>query len=109
MIKEEALSQLTGQNFKLLDQFIYSTYRNIDADYLSKALGDEFRVRIAKAALLGFNTRSEQEESFVVPPAITPFEYWQFFRKERTESEIALLPISVKNKDFLAEAGKPTD
>src|SRR5207247_844688 len=39
----------------------------------------------------------------------TPFEYWQFFRKERTESEIALLSIPVKTKDFLASAGKPTE
>lgn len=106
MIKAEALGQLTRQGFKLLDDGMYRTYRNITPEIMTKALGDEFRVRIAKAAMLGFNTRPE--DAFL-PPAVTPLEYWQFFRKERTESEIALLPISVKNKDFLTEAGTPTE
>jgi hypothetical protein len=109
MIKQEALDQLTAQSFFDLDQMFFGQYKNIDHEYLSQALGNEFRVRLAKAAFLGYNQRPDSEESFVVPPAVTPYESWQFFRTQRTESEIALLPISVKSKDFLAEAGKPTD
>ena len=38
-----------------------------------------------------------------------PRDVRKWTRKSRTESEIALLPIPAKNKDFLAAAGKPTE
>lgn len=109
MIRQEALGQLTGEGLNSLERMIENTYRNLDKETLAKSVGDEFRVRIAKAAMLGFNTRPDPEESYVVPSPVTPFECWQFFRAARAESEIALLPISVKHKDFLTEAGTPTD
>lgn len=109
MINEEALGQLGAQGFKVLDQYIFSTYRNITPEILSQALGNEFRVRIAKAALLGYNARPDPEQSYAVLPPVTPFEYYQYFRNARTESEVALLPIPVKSKDFLAAAGQPNE
>jgi hypothetical protein len=72
---------------------------------LRTALADEFRVRIAKTALLG----NDQRFSGYPTTWATPYEFWQFYKENRTESTLAVLPIPVRNKDFLAQVGQPSE
>src|SRR5262249_5255465 len=70
--------------------------RNASQELLT-ALGDEFRVRLARAALTGYDP-----EGFTRPPAmITPAEQWDYYRKNRTAVDVTMLPIRVE--PFLAQ------
>lgn len=105
LINQEALGQMSQPAFREVDKAFSFQYRSVPREFLVKALADEFRVRLAKAALLGYDMRPDVG----VPPAVTPYEYWSFFRENRTENIVELLPIPVRNADFLAKAGKPTE
>jgi hypothetical protein len=80
-------------------------FRNFTPDSFRTALADEFRVRIAKTALMG-DDRSDPTSAVTWA---TPYEFWQFYKENRTENEIAALPIPVRNKDFLAQVGQPSE
>jgi hypothetical protein len=65
-----------------------------------KALGDEFRVQLAKETLLNY----EPENPFMgqsssplkqVPAPVTPYEFWKYFEKERTAVDVALVKVPV--------------
>lgn len=56
---------------------------------LVQALGEEFRVRLAQAALTGYDS-----SGFIrVPAPVTPDELWDYYRKNRTEVNVKLLPV----------------
>src|SRR5260370_20714269 len=57
------------------------------------ALGDEFRVRMAQAALVGYNPSGHVGQ---VPASITPYEFWEYYRTNRTELSLKLLPVPVQ-------------
>ena len=80
-------------------------YGGVSDDLLMAALTDEFRVRLAQEAILG----SELQFYDQVRTGLTPYEFWQFYQKQRTESIMALLPIPVDNPDFLKQVGEPTE
>jgi hypothetical protein len=65
---------------------------------LLRALGDEFRVRMAQAALVGYDPGGHLGQ---VPSLITPYEFWEDYRWNRTELSLKLLPIPVQK--FLAD------
>ncbi len=70
------------------------------------ALGDEFRVRMAQAALVGYNPSGHIGQ---VPASITPYEFWEYYRTNRTELSLKLLPVPVQKfipevKDKASEA-----
>jgi hypothetical protein len=65
---------------------------------LVAALGDEFRVRLAQAALVGYDPGGHIDQ---VPTSITPYEFWDYYQKNRTELSLKLLPIPVQK--FIAE------
>lgn len=77
--------------------------RDFSPEMFRAALADEFRVRIAKTALMGdrgYDPRTTWA---------TPYEFWQYYKENRTENEVAVLPIPVRNKEFLAQVGQPTE
>src|SRR5439155_1927148 len=55
------------------------------------ALGDEFRARLAQAALVGYDPNGMTR----VPAPVTPYELWQYYARERTEVSVKMLPIPV--------------
>ena len=73
---------------------------------LRSYLKDEFRVRLAQEALLGAPP-SGADAGLQVP--VTPYEFWKFYRDERTESQIVLLPIRVDSPEFLNKVGQPSE
>jgi hypothetical protein len=81
-------------------------FPNLTRDSLHSALADEFRVRLAQEALLG------QESGSLAPvqqDAVTPYEFWKFYRQNRTESDIVLASIPVDQPAFLNKVGPPTE
>jgi hypothetical protein len=115
----KALNRLIGAgdefppNGSLLDntyasQWIRQTYKHqenyIDplVKELTDALADEFRVQTAQASMVG--QPSGGPSSFFVPTGIyqptqtvTPDEFLQYVRKQRTSLKLAVLDVPVKN------------
>jgi hypothetical protein len=71
---------------------------------LVEALTDEFRVALAKEAILGkgdgaraHRDLGEPEEVHQVPTIVTPDEFLKFYRDQRTSLNVALLPVPVSH------------
>lgn len=122
LVNIEADGRLVDDKGKLSEKIFSELYRdvreqnrNASSDMIVAALSDEFRVRLAKAALLGYDTAQDPLEAVFlgekpqVPPATTPYELWQFFRAQSTKSKIALVPIPVNHKDLLAQVQPPAE
>jgi len=91
---------------KRIEELLQRNFRNTFApDNFRAALADEFRVRIARTAVMG----DDRAESQYASTWATPYEFWQFYKDNRTENEIAVLPIPVRHKDFLSQVGQPTE
>jgi hypothetical protein len=103
LVNRETGRRLTSTDFRNVENILRDNFHNImNADTLRAGLADEFRVRIVKAAVMG-------EETSGASTSITPYEFWQFYRDQRTENLIAVLPIPVRNQDFLSQVGQPKD
>jgi hypothetical protein len=77
-------------------------FGGLTRDMLRSALGDEFRVRIARDALLG--KPGQRQEA-----GLTPYEFWKFYRENRTTSNFVLASIAVDSPEFLKKVGQPTE
>jgi hypothetical protein len=107
LIRRETRGALTPQQSgQLLKELRQDRFRGLTADMLKSALGDEFRVRIVQQALLGkeYNPMLPGQEA-----ALTPYEFWKFYRGNRAESQIVLASIPVEIPEFLKKVGKPTE
>ncbi len=76
---------------------------------LLEALTDEFRVQMAKEALLGSASgvrgyREAVDGLHVSPSVATPDEFYQYFQEQRTTLSLSFLPIAVER--FVPEAEK---
>jgi hypothetical protein len=90
-IGHETLDLLVPEEFRQIDQSFDRRQRMITREQLLAALGNEFRVRMAQTALLG------PEASLSGQPSapVTPYEFWQFYRDNRTAVTADLLPVPV--------------
>jgi hypothetical protein len=90
MIAQEALKTIGD---KIMRETVNTTVANFrpqqKPEYLEQSLRDEFRVRLARVAVLGY------EATMVpgVPLAVTPYDVAQYFTENRTEKTVALLPV----------------
>ncbi len=78
------------------------------------AVGEEFRVIMAQEALLGQSADATSGDDFFdatciegSPVTITPGEFLQYFREQRTTVKAALLPIPIE--DFEKSVPEPTN
>ena len=62
------------------------------------ALADEFRVRMAQAALVGYDAGGHVGQ---VPSSVTPYEFWEYYVTNRTELSLKVLPVPVEK--FISE------
>jgi hypothetical protein len=91
---------------KRIEELLQRNFRNtFTPDNFRAALADEFRVRIARTAVMG----DDRAESQYASTWATPYEFWQYYKDNRTENEIAVLPIPVRHKDFLSQVAQPTE
>jgi hypothetical protein len=72
---------------------------SVPEDILVKAVQDEFRVMIAKELVggraAGVPGLAEVEHS--APDLVTPYDFWKFYRSNRTTIKAAFLPIPVES------------
>ncbi len=80
---------------------------SVPEDLLVKAVGDEFRVMIAKQLVAGraAGVPGLAEVEHNPPDLVTPYDFWKFYRDNRTTIKVAVLPIPVES--FLAQV--PSD
>ncbi|MFN4259611.1 MAG: hypothetical protein ACK4RK_09950 [Gemmataceae bacterium] len=106
-IKALTYNQFTQRDSLDIEQVIERQYRDAPTNilnFLEQALTDEFRVRLARIALEGYEPGARGE----VPVQVTPYELWEFYRDQRTELELELFTIPVR--DFLPQVTeKPTE
>jgi hypothetical protein len=76
-------------------------YRNVSPDFMASSLDNEFKVMLAQRALV--------KSASGARPDLTPYDLWSFFRDQRTESIIAMLPIPVAQKAFFDKVLEPTE
>jgi hypothetical protein len=107
VLKETDNRRIPKADAKKLREALQRNFRNYytGEDTFWAALADEFRVRIARTAVMG----DDRAESQYASTWATPYEFWQFYKDNRTENEIAVLPIPVRHKDFLSQVGQPTE
>ncbi len=88
-------------------------HKSLTAQDLLTALTDEFRVAMAKEALLGTASgvrayRQAADGIHYSPSAPTPDEFYRYFQEQRTALSVSILPIAVKNFVDKVEA-KPSE
>jgi hypothetical protein len=118
---EQAVKSLTFDEVDLRDvekSFLVRTRDQeapLSRDQLYEAVGDLLRVNLAKEALIGSpqgrasafdgTTKADLKETNSL---ITPDEFWDFFKQQRTTREIGILSFPVKN--FLDQVkGQPSE
>src|SRR5579875_1967535 len=103
----------TNEWVKAFFQTNQRIHRSLTPHDLLNALTDEFRVALAKEALLGVSSgvrayRQAADGIHYTPAAATPDEFYQYFREQRTTLSVSLLPIAVQ--DFVTKVqDKPTE
>jgi hypothetical protein len=99
-------------------QVQYEVRQNIYAatdELIYRSLHDEFRVQIAQLALMGAHPNAILRASAFRPVSITPQirrpvspeQIWQDYRKQRSEFNVALVPVKVD--DFLKDIRTPNE
>lgn len=106
LIKQETLNQLDRDSDRVVTQNALRSaqiIRMTETDLID-ALTDEYRVRLAQASILGEVPSADNW----APVPITPHEFYDYFKTNRTEVSVALLPFPVKN--FVDQVSdKPTE
>src|SRR5262249_56507156 len=105
LVSQATRNRLTGAESERIQRELRKTYGHYSPELLVTALADEFRVRLAQDALLGTEVQSYDRLS----PTVTPYEFWKFYREQRAENTVVLLPISVHHPEFLNKAGSPSE
>ncbi len=102
-IQDETLGGLTNEDGLIIEKALTPRNQSVRPDFVS-ALGEEFRVRLAQTTLLGFDPGGIMK----VPAPVTPAELWTYFRRNRTELAVKMLPIPVSK--FIDQVkDKPTE
>ncbi len=115
---QETGAELDGRTLAAIERSIAAGNRaeRLTKELLITALGDEFRVRLAKAALLGPDApapRQPMGQFDLSPPtrlqtSFTPHEFWEYYKHNLTSNSVRLLPIPVR--EFLPQVkDTPTD
>ena len=102
-IGQETFHILTRDQDRAIQASLRQTNRFGPQSLLS-ALGEEFRVRLAKDALMGQDPNSMTQ----MPAPVSPYELWNYYLENRTQVSVRLLPIPVSR--FVAEVKtQPTE
>ncbi|HZU37684.1 MAG TPA: hypothetical protein VFA18_17315, partial [Gemmataceae bacterium] len=117
LVQQDTLNMLTPQDLQALANRVRQNYgRTFRTEDWNAALRDEFRVRLAREALLGYNpSRPTPGYEMGLPlalvghEALTPYGLWQDYQQARAERRIGLLPISVNDKKFISQVPAPKE
>lgn len=92
-VRGELPDRASNEIFRQAERYLAQVRRMPMGQNLVTALENEFRVRLAQAALLGY----EPGDPTRVPAPITPYEFWEYYRHNRTEVTVAVLPLAVES------------
>lgn len=126
LLKKEARGELTKDDDVKIIRFLRGRYKFATTEMVQQAISNEFRVRLAQAAVMGYDARPRPDQdpmTMMMDPegrsgrsnlpevsgAVTPYDAYSFFKEHRSESIVAVLPIPVNHKGLLAKVGEPTD
>ncbi len=117
---EREPAQYVADDAKVMYQLYSHSDRNVALGMVTSALRDEFRVHMAQLAMVSSQPRKylpqargnidlAQRESVVkgVRVAPTPAQWWEFYKKQRAEYTLDIIPIDVKH--FLKDEKAPTE
>ncbi|MCS6852912.1 MAG: hypothetical protein NZ700_17265 [Gemmataceae bacterium] len=94
-VQRLASGRFTAQDAKFLLRMMNDNPREfggtISEERLYAALADELRVRIAQSALEGWEPGGREP----VPAAVTPYEFWEYYKDHTTLFDVALLTVPV--------------
>jgi hypothetical protein len=103
---EARFKQLTKNRISTADvlaELNRNARQPVTADMLSNVLGDEFRVNTAQEALLSYEPEPADNSGRGAPPSekqvpapVTPYEFWDYYRGQRTALDVALVPLPVE-------------
>jgi hypothetical protein len=96
MVQKETAGHLSDEQSRALQRNLLENLR-LPAQSLYSALADEFRVRLAQTALVGYDPAGIGQ----TPALISPDDYWQYFKRNRTSLNVELLPVPVSK--FVAQ------
>jgi hypothetical protein len=100
-IKKATFGSLSRNDYEMVLRGLRRQHGGEIAIDISAALAEEFRVRLAQLAILGFDPGSFSR----VPALITPYEFYEYYRKNRTRVSIRFLDVPVKA--FLKQVTEP--
>lgn len=120
----EFFKQLSDQEIRVAEIDAQRTFHGTSQQMILKAIGEEFRVRIAQYAVIqaqpySFFSRSKKADEgyslkFTEPEVpdeirapMTLAQLWDVYKSERAEFNVTLLPIRVE--DFVKKVEEPTD
>jgi hypothetical protein len=107
LVTRETNGYLSGADSNIIVRNLREMYGpRLTPDFLRDALAREFRVQLAQEVIMGSGPGSPQRVS---PVVVTPFELWQFYEKNRTESEIVMVSVPVDRPEFMAKVPAPTE
>ena len=92
-IERETLGRLDQNDINILQRQLGSRRSTGPGIDIASAIADEFRVRLAQLALLGYDPGTTSQ----VPALVTPYEFWEYYRKNRTEASVRFLEIPVQH------------
>ena len=118
---------LDGSEQRLIENEVVRNLggRGVSEAFIRRAIGEEFRVRIAQEAVLGsqpgsFLTRALRNANQGFTPKIThsdlpdtvrapmtPAQLWDYYKTKRAEFAVTLLPLHVE--DFVAQVKERAD
>lgn len=113
LLREESFNQFSSDDLRLAASRAQQKYeRVLPQEDWDAALRDEFRVRLAKEALLGYDpdhpTPGYDMSTMGGHQALTPYSLWHRYEQVRGESQIGLVPIKADSKQFLDKVQPPT-
>ncbi|HVS40338.1 MAG TPA: hypothetical protein VMS17_32575, partial [Gemmataceae bacterium] len=91
---------------------VFKTNPQATEDQAAAALADEFRVQIAQNLLGGpaSGVAALDADSRVIPKPIAPYDFWEFYRDNRTTLKTAFLALPVRSfESDVTEAPDPND
>jgi hypothetical protein len=107
-IARETYGDLTAENARDIDRFLRERFGRdgyYSVDTLYQVLGDELRVRLAKAALTG---ESAKVRSAIPGGILTPEEMWDLYKDARMTVQVGMLEVPVR--PFLSQVtATPTE
>jgi len=105
LIRGETEVELTAKDANIIDQQVRrNNFRGLSAEQMFRAIGDEFRVLLLIKIIGG----SDFSNRFNVPAAMTPFEFFEFYKDRARELTFDVVDVPVDS--FLPKVpAKPAD